>query len=333
MKKSAIFFILAIIVVAIVVGVVISKHHSTSTSAAPAVIHIGYFGTTCEAPLFAAYENGFWKDEGLNVELVKGDSNTLKDALATGKVDATDGLLMQWIKAIEQGLDVKFTAGIHTGCIQILIGKKTQAKTLKDLKGKIIGVPTIGGGPMNLISRVLANNGINPKTDVTWKAFPPAELELALDKGEINVIGIPDPLAQIIVDKGKAWSILNSATTKPYDKEYCCLIVQNGKLVREHPEIAAAITRGWMRGAKWVSDHPAEAGRLEVEKKYVPGNPVLNGKILAKYNYIPSVAGGLRALALATEESKKAGILEASTDPAALAKNSFVKLPNVPEIQ
>src|SRR5262245_51525520 len=34
-------------------------------------IRVGYIGITCEAPLFAAQEMGFFKEEGLDVEMVR----------------------------------------------------------------------------------------------------------------------------------------------------------------------------------------------------------------------------------------------------------------------
>ncbi len=293
---------------------------------------IGYFANTCEAPLYAAYEQGFWKAEGLEVELFKGDSNTLKDALATGKIDATDGLLMQWIKAVEQGLDAKFTTGIHTGCIQLIIPTNSPIKSIADLKGKTIGVPAIGSGPMNLLSRLLVQNNIDPKTGVTWKAFPQAELELVLLKGEIDVACLADPLAQLSINKGVAHSAMNSATDAPFKDEYCCLVINRGSLVRDDPAKATAIARGWMNGAVWVSKNPEAAAKLLVEKKYVPGDPDVNKKLLATYNYIPSVKGGRDAILAAAEQSRAAGILEASTDTAALAKKIWGELPDLKEV-
>jgi len=298
-------------------------------AAQPKKVRVGFFGTICEAPLFAAYEQGFFKEEGLDVEMIRGDANTLRDGLALDKVDVTDGVLMQWIKPIEQGLKVKFTAGIHTGCIQILAGAKSNIKSVKDLAGKRIGVPAIGGGPHNLASRALFTSGIDPKNGVTWKAFPMSELELALEKGEIDAIASADPIAQIIVDKGKARSILNSAKTTPYNQEYCCLVVVNGKFIKEHPDTAAAATRAILKAARWVSKNPEAAAKLSVEKKYVPGNPAVNAKILSGYHYIPSVKGGENAILIAAREMKETGVLNRSTDINQLAKFSFQKLAGV----
>src|SRR5687768_14765381 len=48
-------------------------------------IRVGYIGLTCEAPIFTAVEKGFFKEEGLDVELVRCEWATYKDALALGR--------------------------------------------------------------------------------------------------------------------------------------------------------------------------------------------------------------------------------------------------------
>ncbi len=292
-------------------------------------VKLGYFGNTCEAPLIAAYEKGFLKEEGIDAEMIKGDANTLKDGLATGKIDATDGLLMQWLKPIESGLDIKFTAGLHTGCIQVLAPKDTPFTSFKDLKGKKIGVPAIGGGPMILVSRQLANEGLDPQKDVEWKVFPNSELPLALEKGEVDIISVADPFAELTVTQGKVKSIFNSAKDIPFKNEYCCLLVVNGKLIGKDPETAAAITRAFLKGAKWVNSNQTEIAQIEVDKKYVPGDPALNAKILKTYNYIHSIDGGADAVLKAAKEMKTIGVLNKDTDAEALAKASFVRLKGV----
>lgn len=292
-------------------------------------VRIGNFGTTCEAPLFIAYEKGFFKEEGLDAELIKGDPVFLKDALATNKIDATDGVLMQWIKPAEQGLDVKFTAGIHTGCLQVLVPPNSNIKTVQEFKGKTIGVPAIGGGPMNMATRALADAGVDFKNDVTWKAFPAPELEQALLKGEVDIIALPDPNAQMIIDNGNARSFLNMALDEPFKSEYCCLVVVTGKVAGEDPDTAAAITRAILKGAKWVAANPLEAAKIEAEKGYVPGSAEVNGKTLAYYNYVPSVENGQKALQLAAKGMKDIGILDKTTNTDELAKNLFLKLPGI----
>src|SRR4051794_29750177 len=146
-------------------------------------IRVGYIGITCEAPIFSAVENGFFKEEGLEVELVKCEWSKYKDVLALGGYDITHHLVMYFLKPIEQGLDVKFTAGIHRGCLRVQGPVEGGPRTVPELRGKRIGVPGMGTPPFIFASRVLGDNGIDPKTDVQWKVFPAGELALALQKG------------------------------------------------------------------------------------------------------------------------------------------------------
>ena len=60
---------------------------SAGDSAGSKKVRVGYIGITCEAPIFSAVENGFFKEEGLDVELVKCEWSQYKDVLALGGFD------------------------------------------------------------------------------------------------------------------------------------------------------------------------------------------------------------------------------------------------------
>src|SRR6266540_2584835 len=136
------------------------KHPESSqpdnTGAGPVKVRVGYIGLTCEAPIFTAVEKGFFKEEGLDVALVKCEWANYKDVLALGRFDVTHHLVMYFLKPIEQGLDVKFTGGIHRGCLRVQASTKGNIKTVKDLRGKRIGVPGMGTPPFMFANRVLA---------------------------------------------------------------------------------------------------------------------------------------------------------------------------------
>src|SRR4051812_49895497 len=102
-------------------------------------VRIGYIGLTCEAPIYAAYELGFFQEEGLEVELVKCNWANYKDTLALGGYDITHHLTMYFLKPIEQGLVVRFLAGIHRGRPRGHAAENTKVHHLDDLKGKPIG--------------------------------------------------------------------------------------------------------------------------------------------------------------------------------------------------
>src|SRR6266540_3536338 len=77
---------------------------SETSGGGPTKVRVGYIGLTCEAPIFSAVEKGFFKEEGLEVSLVKCEWANYKDVLALGGYDVTHQLVMYFLKPIEQGL-------------------------------------------------------------------------------------------------------------------------------------------------------------------------------------------------------------------------------------
>src|SRR5213596_1592930 len=300
-----------------------------STPRAYNKVRVGYIGLTCEAPIFSAVEKGFFKEEGLDVSLVKCEWANYKDVLAMGGFDITHHLVMYFLKPIEQGLDVKFTAGIHKGCLRVQSSTKGNIRTVQDLRGKRIGVPGMGTPPFIFANRVLGANGIDASKDVSWRVFPAGELGLALDKGEVDAVADSEPIGSLLIADGKVRNVADQAADMPYKDEYCCAVIVNGKYLAAHPKESAAATRALLKGAKWVETNPAAAARLSVEKKYLGSNPELNAVAISHLRYVPSVSGADAAVKSAAAEMKTAGMLTPSTDVAALAEKAFVHLDGV----
>ena len=306
-----------------------SRKNAGSSTAESNKIRVGYIGLTCEAPIFSAVEKGFLKEEGLDVSLVKCEWANYKDVLALGGFDITHHLVMYFLKPIEQGLDVKFTAGIHRGCLRVQAGTKSDVHSIKDLRGKRIGVPGMGTPPFIFANRVLGANGIDPGKEITWRVFPAGELGLALDKGEVDAVADSEPIGSLLLADGKVRNVADQAKDAPYKDEYCCAVIVNGKFLAKNPKAAAAATRALLKAAKWVETNPAAAARLSVEKKYLASNPELNTVAISHLRYVPSVSGAEAAVSSAAAEMKIAGMLSPTTDVPDLAKRAFVHLDGV----
>jgi len=320
-----------LLLVALIIGVLLPTgcNRNSNSSGETNKVRVGYIGLTCEAPIFSAYENGFFKEEGLDVELVKCDWSTYKDVFALGRFDITHHLVMYFLKPIEQGLDVKFTGGIHRGCLRVQAPINGKIRTIEDLRGKTIGVPGMGTPPFIFASRVMGTHGIDPSKDVSWKVFPAGELGLALEKGDVDAVANAEPIGSLLMATGKVQNVADQAKDPPYNDEYCCAVIVNGKFLSKNPKAAAAATRALLKGAKWVQENPLAAARLSVEKKYLASTVELNTIALSHLNYIPSVSKAETGILSAAVEMKRAGMLSPTTDPAELAKRAFVHLDGV----
>ena len=294
---------------------------------------MAYIGLTCEAPLFVAHQEGFFKDEGLDVELVATDWDGLREGIGMGRFDATQTLLMYLIDPIVgQGLDAKITGGIHTGCLRVQAGANTSINKVQDLKMRI-GVPTHLGSPPHLFaSRVLAANGIDPapdKKEVSWLVFPPGLLGKAVEDGRVDAVATSDPIGTILVGTGLVRTIADQSVDPPYCDEYCCVAVVNGKLARERPQVAAKLTRAILRAVRWTEMNPTAAVRLSVEKNYTAASVDVNSQALAQLRHIPGVARCRRSIEQAAQDMKKAGLLKAALDPQRTIEHAWLDLDGV----
>ena len=306
-----------------------NKGSESAPGSGLAKVRVGYIGLTCEAPIFMAVEKGFFKDEGLEVSLVRCEWANYKDVLALGGFDVTHHLIMYFLKPIEQGLDVKFTGGIHRGCLRVQAAAGSNIRSVQDLRGKRIGIPGMGTPPFIFANRVLGANGIDPGKEITWRVFPAGELGLALDKGEVDAVADSEPIGSMLIAQGKVRNIADQAADAPYSSEYCCAVLVNGKFLAKNPKASAAATRALLKAAKWVEANPAAAAKISVERKYLASTPEQNAVAISKLRYVPSVSGAETAVKLASAEMKAAGMLSPTTDVDELARRAFVHLEGV----
>src|SRR5438045_5192299 len=228
--------------------------------------------------------------------MVKCEWANYKDVLALGGFDITHHLVMYFLKPIEQGLDVKFTAGMHKGCLRVQASSKGNIRAVQDLRGKRIVVPGMGTPPFIFANRVLGANGIDASKEISWLVFPAGEVGLALDKGEVDAVADSEPIGSLLLADGKVRNIADQAADEPYVNEYCCAVIVNGKFLAANPKAAAAATRALLKGAKWVETNPAAAAKLSVEKKYLASNAELNTMAISHLRYIPSISGAKAAV-------------------------------------
>jgi NitT/TauT family transport system substrate-binding protein len=309
--------VVMVLVVSFAAGIILNTQQAKTV--------ISYAGGTCKAPIYVAYQKGFFKDEGLDVDLVQAGFDQLKLSLDSGDIDATQANFA-WFKPIEQGLNIKLTAGIHTGCISLVTPSNSGIQTIADLKGKAVGVDSIGGGPQIALSAKLREVGINPTTEVEWKAYPGPQLDEAINKGEIVAYMTWDPFpAQALEEKGYI-SLLDIGIDEPFNSSYCCFIGINGKVVEQDPAKAAAITRAIVRAAEWVGEHPQEAAQIAVDNHYIGGNVDLNARLLASYDWQPSISQAKDNVQYWISEQKAQGILESSTSVDDLYNRAFAEV-------
>ena len=96
-------------------------------------------------------------------------------------------------------------------------------------------------------------------------------------------------------------------------------------------DTSAAFTRAVLKASVYVNEHPEEAAKIQLDKKYVTGDLEFNTSLLKSYNYIPSVQGGYDAIKLSVEQLAQIGILKEGTDAQQFTDNVYAFYDDVPD--
>ncbi|WP_051133149.1 ABC transporter substrate-binding protein [Nocardia paucivorans] len=288
-------------------------------------LKIGYGGGVCEAPLYVAHHQKIFEKHGLDVEIIKTGNDEIKDAVGAGKLDAAPGIFFSWLKPIEQGIDAKLAAGLHEGCLRIVVPHDSPLRSVADLRGQRIGVAAIGDSAMSFFSLDLVDAGIDPGQDVDWRVFAVDQLPDALERGEVVAIAAGDPIALLPTLSGKARELTNNSQG-PNRQLYCCATVLNGRLLREEPDIARSLVTAWAEGSRWAGANIAQTAAIEVDNQYAAADRDTIEAILKTYGFNPSAARLKDEIIPGIEKFAKTGYLDKKTDPRALADKVYVDL-------
>jgi NitT/TauT family transport system substrate-binding protein len=213
--------------------------------------------------LYIAQDRGFFREEGLDAQLVQVRATAAIAAIVSGEVHAL-GSIGSAIRAIPRGAPIKVLAVSLRRPVFWLVSRP-ELKSFNDLKGKIMGTTTIGGSQHTAGVRLLRKAGLNPDRDLTvvLGGDVPTQLQ-ALVNGSIQV-GILSPPTVIVARDKYKMNILGSAMDE-------FTSIQNGlavldKTLKDQRELVKRILRARAKGNRYF--HQNERGTSEVLAKYL----------------------------------------------------------------
>ena len=135
----------------------------SSVSCRPARDTSSREGLTCEAPIFTAVEKGFFKEEGLDVEIVRMNANVAMSSLISEDVDYTM-IFASVIRAGMRGIPLKVIAVLIDSPPYAFIARP-EITAMKALKGKTVGVSRFGAATDFGMRMFLAKHGLAAHAD------------------------------------------------------------------------------------------------------------------------------------------------------------------------
>ena len=187
------------------------------------------------------------------------DFPTVVESIKSGRLDATFMIAPLAMKLREQGVPVKICYLGHRDGSTVIVRKDLPAQSLRDLKGKTFAIPSKYSNQYLVITKLMADQGVDPK-DIKFVELPPPDMPGALAAKAIDAYFVGEPHAAKAEVDGSGRVLYHAKDIWPHF--ISCVLVVTDKLIKERPEVVRDLVRGIAESGEWAETHRIEAAKV-----------------------------------------------------------------------
>lgn len=269
MKKNLLFYVLSIGAICLLVGVsffkIYQKNHYTSTHSLEKVTLAEVAHTIFYAPMYVAYEKGFFEKENINLNIILSNgADKVSAAVLSGDADigfsGSEATIYVYNGGEKDYLKTFAQLTQKDGSF-IVSRKKISHFTLKDLIGHSIIGGRAGGMPEMTLEYALKQHNIDPQNDVSIDtSISFAAMGGAFIGGQGDFVTLFEPTASLIEEQGYGYvvaSVGELGGIVPYTS-----FSARKSYIKKHPDIIQNFNKAIKKGLDYVHTH----SDLEVAK-------------------------------------------------------------------
>lgn len=245
---------------------------SAQQNKAPVAVRAAYIPVATWLPAWVAKEKGFFANHGLDVTLSAAQNLSILPGTVGRQFEFAPSTAPDLLKAVASGLDVVAVAASvfeteDNPTTQLMVAPDSGIKTAKDLTGKLIATPTIGGVIHVSVLYWLKKNGVDPAS-VRAVEVPFPNMADQLKAKRVDAVEAVEPFVGALKAGG------NVALTAP--------LLSAGKEV---------LFPFWISSGEWArANRPTVAAwkaSLDDAIAFIKANPDEARKIMAQYTKLP----------------------------------------------
>lgn len=274
MKKSVLFFVLLFVLGLAAVSCVFPQE-------GPAVLKVYYQPTISGAPLIIAMEEGYFKDEGIQVDFVRSqDTAVALLSFLQGGIDVLSGpVTAGFYNLAAQGKEIKLVASAasykkgnaFSGLMLKGLPKDIAGNTaavIRWLKGKRVALPIMGSMPHYFIDTLLERHGMST-ADVEFVVMSFPMIKEGLQKGFLDAGFLVEPFLSFL-KKDQAFSFLSFENEFPDVSG--AYIIYGERLLRKDPSLGRKFMAAYLKGCRQY-DQGKTPRNIEILAKYIELSP------------------------------------------------------------
>ena len=303
-----------------------------SVAMAQGKITVGMASGVNQVPSLVAVQEGFFKDEGLDVELkpvVRG--NLAVEAIVAGSMQFAEVSDVVLFTAVDKGIPLVAIGAGSRGFTGKMVGATTlgDVKSLADLKGKRIGIQ-VGTGVHGVFLNLVKKEGLK-ESDFQVSNVRVTDMPTAMaSKGTFDAVLGWDPMMQRIVQGGHGKEIISARRFQELAEiTYPLILVADKSYVEKNRDTVQRFVNAYAKAHKWIRANPD--GALKIFSKTVrdAGSPLDDETIktmmfeVDKFPGVNFIATDAKELGGTRDSLAEAGTIKSKLDLDAILDRSF----------
>jgi NitT/TauT family transport system substrate-binding protein len=229
-----------------------------SAQLTPVTFQLNWVAGGANAGFAAAVAEGYYKAAGLDVKLVEGNgSGNTAQLVASGRAQLAYADAVAVSQLIAKGAPMKILSTIYqSNPNEVSALKKTGIKSIKDLNGKKVGVPS-GSSQTTMLPLFLKANNLK-ETDVNLINMPAASMVPALLQGQVDaILGSID--AYQIQAEAQGAQLDNYRFADYGVPTVSTSIFANETFIKDNPDLIRKFIAASLKGWSFALDNPEKA--------------------------------------------------------------------------
>ncbi len=258
--------------------------NGTTTTTTHLKIMVGGMSKQIYLPNILTQQLGYFKQEGLDVTLIdEASGQSSENQVLAGQVDAGSGSYNHTIELQPKGkqMEAVVLLNVAPGEAEIVSAKAaSQIHSVKDLKGKNLGVTELGSGTQTITTALLHNVGITTDQVHFIPVGAGDTFIAALQQGKIDAGMTTEPTISRILSSGVGKVLVDlrspqstqTALGGPYP--FISVFMNNG-YVNSHKDVVQKVVNAYVKTLKWIHTHTAAEIADKIPADYYAGNKAL----------------------------------------------------------
>lgn len=278
-------------------------------------VRLAYFPNLTHAPALV----GVARDEfaralphgtGIDPKLFNAGPEEM-EALLAGEVDmgytGPAPAVNSYLKS--HGGALRILAGACSGGSSLVALPESGVRSLRDLDGKRVAIPQLGGTQDVSLRHFLGVNGLHPREEggsVQVMPIKNPDILSLFQRKQLDAAWVPEPWATRLVAETGARRVVDERELWPKGEYATTVIVARTRFLEEHPDLVDAVLAAHLRTVGWLHDHPEEGQEVvNAELKRFTGKMLPGAELKEAWSrlsftadpQVPSIQSMVRAAA------------------------------------